>query len=330
MTLVLLSDKILNMSKSAILSSSIAKKWWMALTGLFLCVFLIGHLAGNLQLLNDSVEGKRAFNEYAHFMGTNIFIKVLSYLTYISILFHAIDGIMLTVQNKKARPVKYAYEKPNTNSKWYSRSMAVLGSAILIFIVLHMQHFWYKVKVSNAPVPLHTEVMYQPQMVAQGVVQDTTVKVYYTTSGSYLPVEEVSVEGKEFYNNAENQTMQIQMQHDPNYQPAGKNPKIGEGYKDLHSIVYSFFGHDKSAHGVTEADVKGLTANSNALLYVVFYVLAMAVLAFHLMHGFASAFQSLGINHKKYNPIIKFVGTAFAIIVPLLFAIIPVFIYLTK
>lgn len=146
------------MSKSAILSSSIAKKWWMALTGLFLCLFLVGHLLGNLQLiLHTGVEGKRAFNEYAHFMGTNILIKVMSYLTYISILFHAIDGVLLTVQNKKARPNKYAYEKANANSKWYSRSMAVLGSIIFIFIVIHMQNFWYKMKVSSAPMPLHVE-----------------------------------------------------------------------------------------------------------------------------------------------------------------------------
>lgn len=322
--------QLLFMSKSAILSSSIAKKWWMALTGLFLCVFLIGHLAGNLQLLKDGVEAKRAFNEYAHFMGTNIFIKVLSYLTYISILFHAIDGILLTVQNKKARPVKYVYEKPNTNSKWYSRSMAVLGTLILIFIVLHMQHFWYKMKVSSAPMPLHTENMYQPRMVSQGVIEDTVVKVYYTTNGSYVPVAEVTVKGKDFYNNMEEQIKQIQNQYDPNYQPKGENPKIGEGYKDLHSLVYAFFGHNKSNEGVTATDKVGLSANKYALPFVILYVVSMAVLAFHLMHGFASAFQSLGLNHRKYNKLIKITGTAFAIIVPLLFAIIPVVIYLTK
>lgn len=79
------------MSKSAILKSSVAKKYWMALTGLFLCTFLIGHLLGNLQLLGEANEAtKRAFNEYAYFMGHNLFIKVLSYVTYISIIFHAI------------------------------------------------------------------------------------------------------------------------------------------------------------------------------------------------------------------------------------------------
>ena len=106
------------MSKSALLKSSIAKKYWMALTGLFLCLFLVGHLAGNLQLiLKTGEEGKRAFNEYAYFMANNPAIKILSYLTYISIIFHAVDGIMLAFQNKKARPVAYAYNKPSANNK---------------------------------------------------------------------------------------------------------------------------------------------------------------------------------------------------------------------
>ena len=88
------------MSNSSILKSSIAKKYWMALTGLFLCTFLIGHLLGNLQLIFiDGEEGRRAFNEYAYFMTHNPAIKILSYLTYISIIFHAVDGFILTIQN---------------------------------------------------------------------------------------------------------------------------------------------------------------------------------------------------------------------------------------
>ncbi len=81
------------MSKSAILKSSIAKKWWMSLTGLFLCLFLVGHLLGNLQLIFiTGEEGQQAFNEYAYFMTHNPFIKILSYLTYASILFPTLDA----------------------------------------------------------------------------------------------------------------------------------------------------------------------------------------------------------------------------------------------
>jgi len=56
-------------------------------------------------------------------------------------------------------------------------------------------------------------------------------------------------------------------------------------------------------------------------------VLAMFSLAYHLMHGFASAFQSLGINHKKYTPLIRSVGMAFSVIIPLIFALMPIAIY---
>ena len=62
--------------------------------------------------------------------------------------------------------------------------------------------------------------------------------------------------------------------------------------------------------------------------FVLLYVVSMTLLAFHLFHGFGSAFQTLGLNHVKYNPAIRFVGVAFAIIVPALFALIPIYMYL--
>lgn len=310
------------MSNSAILNSSIAKKWWMALTGLFLCLFLVGHLLGNLQLIFIwGVEGKRAFNEYAHFMTSNIFIKVMSYLTYFSILFHAIDGILLTFQNKKARPQNYAYNKPSANSSLPSRYMAILGSAILIFIVLHMANFWGRMHYTE--MPLHTEANYSPRMLPTGQVADTVTRSYYTTTGDYLPVGSVTVKNKtELHQNMEPLLEQVHAV-DPNYAAAGENPMLAVGYRDLHSVVLAFFGHDKTE----EAD---LEANPNAMIAVLIYVVAMIVLAFHLWHGFASAFQTLGINHVRYNKLIKGFGKAFAVLVPAAFAIIPIILFLNK
>lgn len=285
------------MSKSVLLKSSLAKKYWMALTGLFLCTFLVGHLLGNLQLLAGGEEGRLAFNQYAHFMSHNIFIKIMSYLTYISILFHVLDGFLLVSQNRKARPVKYAYSKPNANSSWTGRSMAVLGTLILVFIVMHMSHFWWKAKYSSTPMPLHRVEVGMP-----GDPQTQTL--YVTTNGSFMPTEGVEIKnGTEFY-------------------APDVNLKVGEGYKDLHSLTVSFFGHDKTK--------EGFPANQNALLAVIFYTLAMLVLSFHLWHGFASAFQSLGVRHPKYTPFIKAFGKAFSVLVPLAFAIIPIYIYLMK
>ena len=88
---------------------------------------------------------------------------------------------------------------------------------------------------------------------------------------------------------------------------------LGEGYRDLHTVVMQFFKTE---------------SNPRALIYLIVYVGSMLVLGFHLWHGFASAFQSLGINHSKYNKLIKSTGYGFAVIVPLLFAIIPVIIFL--
>jgi len=224
------------MARSALLGSSLAKKYWMALTGLFLCIFLIAHLAGNLQLLDMSPEGQLKFNAYAKFMTTFPPVKAVSYLLYASILFHAFDGFLLAIQNRKARPVKYAYEKPGANSAWYSRQMALLGTLILVFLVIHMKRFWFEMHWGDLGVD-------------------------------------------------------------------------SSGNKDLYAVVAFAFSE---------------------LWYVVLYVVMMGALAFHLMHGFASSFQSLGLNHPRYTPIIKNVGVFFAVIIPIFFALIPVWMFINR
>jgi succinate dehydrogenase / fumarate reductase, cytochrome b subunit len=304
------------MSNSAILKSSIAKKWWMALTGLFLCLFLVGHLLGNLQLIFiDGEEGKQAFNEYAYFMTHNPFIKVLSYVTYLSILFHAIDGFMLTIQNKKARPQAYAYVKQGANTSLPARYMAILGSTILIFIVLHMANFWGRMHFDKMPLHKVERAIERPMMMGEQVFKMTdTISYYLTTKGDYLPdvLFEAGEDGSEPQFRIE-ETKFINNQADLT---------IGEGYKDLHSLVFAFFGHDKSKNG--------FEANSNALVAVLIYVVAMIALGFHLWHGFASAFQSLGVNHRRYNAAIKATGKAFSVLISAAFAIIPILIFLSK
>ena len=272
------------MAKSALLKSSLAKKYWMALTGLFLCLFLAGHLAGNLQLIfGDALQ----FNQYALFMTTNPAVKLLSYVTYISILFHAIDGILLTIQNKKARPIGYAKENPGANSAWASRNMAVLGTLILVFIVTHMVNFWAVMHFDES-MPLQTITI---------DVGGQKQEFYLTTDGGYLPKMQVEQKAVEIRNRTE-------------FFDASAKVKLKDGYKDLHKITFAFF--QDAQYG---------------LIATIMYVLAMFVLAFHLLHGFASAFQSLGLNNPKYNGLIRGFGKGFAILVPLLFAIIPVYIH---
>jgi succinate dehydrogenase / fumarate reductase cytochrome b subunit len=120
----------------------------MSLTGLFLILFLIVHLAGNLQLIYGTQEG---FNEYSKFMTTFPVIKIVSYLLYASIVLHAVDGIVLARQNRAARPERYAMNKPGENSSWASRSMALLGVITLVFIIIHMRTFWYEMHFGSLP-----------------------------------------------------------------------------------------------------------------------------------------------------------------------------------
>ena len=139
------------MAQNGILKSSLAKKYAMAATGLFLCLFLAGHLAGNLQLFTAASDGGRQFNEYAKFMTTFPAVKVLSYLTYFSVLFHLVDGIVLSIQNRKARPVRYAMERASANAGWSSRNMMILGTIVLVFLVTHMQNFWWQMHFGSVP-----------------------------------------------------------------------------------------------------------------------------------------------------------------------------------
>lgn len=228
------------MANSGLLGSSLVKKYWMSITGLFLISFLIVHLAGNLQLLDLSEAGQQKFNAYAKFMTTFPLIKVASYFLYFSILFHAVDGIVLAVQNRKARPQAYKHWKPNRNSNWASRNMALLGTIILAFIVMHMGQFWYQ---------MHW----------------------------------------------------------------GAIPMDAEGNKDLAQVVITTY-QDGTA----------------GLIFTLIYVFSMVAVSFHLWHGFSSAFQTIGLNHKRYTPLIKKAGYAIALIIPALFALIPVYIYLSK
>ena len=127
-------------TNAGLFSSSLGKKYLMALTGLFLCSFLVIHFLGNITLYTDPVQ----FNEYTRFMSSNPIIRVMEIVLVAGFLTHIIDAIMLTRANKKAQPVKYAMDKKQ--SSWHSRNMGLTGSVILAFLVLHLQSFWYGYK----------------------------------------------------------------------------------------------------------------------------------------------------------------------------------------
>ena len=125
---------------SGLLSSSIARKVAMALSALFLIMFLIIHLAVNL----TSLFSEQLFNEMSHFMGTNPLIQfAMQPVLIFGVVFHFVMGFILEWKNKKARNVQYVKYNGGANASWMSRNMIFSGLAILAFLVLHFVDFWF-------------------------------------------------------------------------------------------------------------------------------------------------------------------------------------------
>ena len=207
------------------LSSSLGQKVVMAVTGLFLITFLIVHCGINALIFYN--DGGETFEAGAHFMGTNPIIRTMEVVLFLGLLIHMYQALILTRKNQQARPVKYAVSAGNATSKWYSRSMGILGSLILMFLIIHLKHFWVVSRFTD-----HLE---------------------------------------------KGETMYAEMQE-----------------------VFENMG------------------------FVIIYVLGVAALCYHLVHGFGSAFQTLGMNNKIYTPIIRNVGIAFSIIICFVFAMMPI------
>lgn len=255
-------------------TSSIGQKLLVALTGLFLCTFLVIHAVGNLQLFKN--DGGMSFNLYTVFMTTNPLIKTVSYILYFSILFHAFKGLALAYKNRQARPVQYAVVDGKSNSHWTSRNMGILGTIMLVFIVVHMSDFWAEYKFGHIPYVKYTQNM---------TTGETTHEPYVDANGAPATIDKKMEE----------------------YVVGDTKITI---VKDLFEEVEEEFQN---------------------LGLVLLYVFSMFAVAFHLFHGFQSGFQTLGLNHPRYNPAIRFLGLwVFSIIIPALFASMPLYFYFIK
>ncbi len=215
-------------------TTSVGRKILMALSGLFLIVFLLQHCAINFL----SVIAPDMFNEVSHFMGTNPLIQyALQPVLAFGVFFHLIMGMYLERQNRNARPIKYAVNKPATNSNWMSRNMIITGIMVMLFMALHFADFWI------------------PELKTKFIDGDMTGM---NAAGEFRYMEEMA---HEFSNG----------------------------------------------------------------IRVAIYVVAFVFLSLHLLHGFQSAFQSVGFNHNKFTPTLKKLGTIYAIVIPALFIFIALF-----
>jgi succinate dehydrogenase / fumarate reductase cytochrome b subunit len=208
----------------------------MALSGFFLLFFLLQHFAINML----SVISADAFNSVSDFMGYNPLVQfALQPVLIFGVIFHLVMGMILEMQNTKARNLKYAKNNGAANSSWMSRNMIITGIMILLFLGLHMYDFWW-----------------------------------HEISEKYV---------------------------------AGGSEAFTSSTRDA-SRYY---------HELQEKFVD--------IIRVLIYCVSFIFLSLHLLHGFQSAFQSVGFRHSKFTPVIKKLGIAYAIIIPAGFIFIALF-----
>lgn len=206
----------------------------MALTGIFLVVFLVVHCYVNANIFFANAEEN--FNRAAHFMGSNLLVRITEIGLFAGFILHIVQGYKLELQNRGSRKSRYAVTAGNKTSKWYSRSMAILGTLILLFLIIHLAHFWVPSRFGG--------------------------------------LEEVYYEDKKFHN------------------------------------LY--------------LEMKNIFAEP---WVVIVYILGCFSLSWHLLHGVQSAAQTLGWTNKNFFPMIKTIGIVFSILVPLIFALMPLAMY---
>lgn len=221
-------------------TSSIGKKLVMAFTGVFLILFLIVHVGLNACIwANDKGE---MFNKAAHFMGEMVVPRILEIGLFLGFFLHIIQGYMLSASNISKRNKPYAINYGNRGSKWYSRSMGILGTLILLFLIMHIYQFWTPSRLGGI--------------------------------GNIHKLDTIIYGGKEYHN------LYAEMQ---------------EEFEEWWIVVL--------------------------------YIAGCISLAYHLAHGFQSAFKTLGVYNKKYIKMLKGTGYAFAIVVPLAFIMMPISFY---
>jgi succinate dehydrogenase / fumarate reductase cytochrome b subunit len=130
---------------SNVFQSSVGKKYIMAVTGFVLFLFVIGHLAGNLQIF----LGPEAINRYGHFLQSNPELIWPARLTLLLMVgLHIWSATKVSLENKAARPVDYAVYRP-VGSSYASRTMLMGGSIVFVFIIYHLLQYTAQVQYLN-------------------------------------------------------------------------------------------------------------------------------------------------------------------------------------
>jgi len=137
-------------------SSSIGKKIIMGLTGLFLCLFLVEHLAGNLLLFAN--DNGHLYEEYSRILVSNPIIRAIEVILFLSLAGHAFSGLILWIQNRRARPQKYREFRLDENTELASRITMLGGSIVFLFLVVHLSSFFFPLRVTGTPMTAYALV----------------------------------------------------------------------------------------------------------------------------------------------------------------------------
>jgi succinate dehydrogenase / fumarate reductase cytochrome b subunit len=165
------------MTWKRVFTSSVGRKIVMSLTGIFLIIFLIVHVGINACIFNtlfDQNDHGSTFNRAAYFMGSTFLIRVMEIGLFALFFIHIIQGLMLASYNSTKRGTPYQVKYGNRGSRWYSRSMGLLGTLILLFLIVHIAQFWVpsrfgqleEVKVNNGSEVVHNLFLRMQQVFA--------------------------------------------------------------------------------------------------------------------------------------------------------------------
>jgi succinate dehydrogenase / fumarate reductase cytochrome b subunit len=161
-------------------SSSIGQKIVSAITGLFLCAFLVVHISGNLLLFKN--DGGRAFNEYAASNASSLVMRSLEIVLFAGFLIHIYWGIRIWLFDRRARRHGYSVYRPSENSPLSSRIMILSGSTVLFFLIVHLRSFWVPMRFGGDETSLFLTV----QMSFQNPIYDVFYLACLVLLGCHL------------------------------------------------------------------------------------------------------------------------------------------------
>ena len=310
---------------------SITKKILVALLGGFLLIFLLFQTTANLFILRHD-EGAW-YSAFCHFMGTNWLVKAFELVLLGVIALHILLTLWLALTNRLARPVRYHQAQ---KSKTHSTSKLMVWTGILIFACLcfHFYDFYLvKLGVVKGEYMVKTEklqseeimglVQYSQQM---GMTPEEFIDELETNAMNYADENGDASEVEDYIAKMRDQLAVIDI-----VQRAQMEGNITTDGQWIRHLTYDERQTLKRVlpESDSEPDFYYMAREKFSHWHIVLgYLLFFLVVFLHLRHAFPSAFQTLGLNNYKYNNIIEVLGKIYTWLVVLMFAAVPILVYL--